>query len=184
MAGHAVTIRVRGRGPSMDGHTYFQNNAWWDHVLSQPKPRVVVIQDMDAPAGLGAFVGEIHAAILRALGCVGAVTNGAVRDLPRVEAAGFPLFAHNVAVAHAYAHVVDIGTEVEVGQLKIKPGDWLHGDVHGILSIPPEIAPALVATANRITAHEKELLALCALPDFTPQKLRQFLDLTAPHSQP
>ena len=171
MVGHAVTVRIRGNGPAMDGHTYLERTDWWAHILSQPAPRVVVIQDMDAPPGLGGFVGEVHAAILRSLGCVGAVTNGAVRDLPAVEAMGFPLFAHNAAVSHAYCHIVDVGVEVSVGGLKVNPGDWLHGDIHGVLSIPQEIAKELPETVESIRTRERKLIEMCADPELTAEKL-------------
>ena len=105
-----------------------------------PKPRVIVLQDADHEPGLGAFVGEIHATIGLALNCVGCVTNGAVRDLPAVEATGFQLFARHVSVSHAYAHITEFGEPVEIDGLKISSGDLLFGDLHGVLSIPLSIA--------------------------------------------
>ena len=89
---------------------------------------------------MGAFVGEIHAAIGIALHCVGCVTNGAVRDLPAVEAMGFQLYARHTSVSHAYAHIIEFGEPVEIDGLKISSGDLLHGDRHGVLTIPIAIA--------------------------------------------
>ena len=79
-------------------------------------------------------MGEIHATIGMALKCVGCVTNGAVRDFPAVEAMGFQMYAGNVSVSHAYAHIIEFGEPVEIGGLKISSGDLLHGDRHGILT--------------------------------------------------
>jgi len=98
MVGYAATARIRSAEPPMEGQSYYTRTDWWNHILTIPEPRVVVIEDMDDPAGVGAFIGEVHACILKALGCVGLVTNGAVRDLPSVEASGFQLFAGDVAV--------------------------------------------------------------------------------------
>src|SRR5262249_25509707 len=123
MIGYAVPCQIRCSSPPPIGHTYVDRTDWWNYVLTIPAPRVVVIQDVDTTPGLGSFVGEVHANILKALGCVGAVTNGAVRDLPAVEAAGFHLFAGNVAVSHAYVHIVQIGVPVEIAGLQIQPGD-------------------------------------------------------------
>jgi len=97
----------------MEGGGYiYDRTDWWKEILAVPAPRIVVIQDVDANPGLGAFVGEVHAHILQALGCVGVVTNGAVRDLNAIEGSGFQVFAGNVSVSHAYAHVFDFGGPV------------------------------------------------------------------------
>jgi regulator of RNase E activity RraA len=132
----------------------------------------VVIQDVDSRPGTGALLGEVHSSILLALGCVGAVTNGAVRDLPAIEATRFQLFAGSVAVSHAYAHIVEIGGEVELGGLKIKPGDLLHGDRHGILSVPKRLVAKIPSVAARLAEQERTLIALCNSRDFTLEKLR------------
>ena len=77
----------------MEGRNYYSRFDWWDHILTIPAPRIVVIEDVDKPCGLGAFVGEVHANILMALGCVALATNGAVRDISHLEASGFQMFA-------------------------------------------------------------------------------------------
>src|SRR5215831_5417572 len=86
MVGYAVTCRIRCSGPPPKGHSYLDRMDWWNHVQTVAEPRVVVIQDIDHNPGLGSFLGEVHISILKALKCVGAVTNGAVRDLAAVEA--------------------------------------------------------------------------------------------------
>src|ERR1700686_1916206 len=78
--GYAATVRIRTTEPPMEGRNYYKNTTWWSHVLSTPEPRILVVEDLDHPAGRGAFVGEVHAHILMALGCAGLVTNGTVRD--------------------------------------------------------------------------------------------------------
>ena len=116
--GYAATARIRTANPPMEGHGYsYERTDWWNHILSIPAPRIVVIEDVDEPAGLGAFVGEVNANILLALRCEGLVTNGAVRDLDEVRRSGFQMFAGNVSVSHAYAHIFDFGGPVKVGGL-------------------------------------------------------------------
>ena len=178
MLGHAVTAQIRCSGPPPDGHAYLDRTDWWNQVLSVPAPRVVVIQDIDKKPGSGAFLGEVHANILAALECVGAVTNGAVRDLPAVETMGFHFFAGNVVVSHSYVHMVSVGGPVEVGGLKVQPGDLIHGDCHGILSIPNEIAANIPTVAARIAEKERKLIGLCQAPDFSLEKLRRVVKET------
>jgi len=136
MVGYAATVRIRCSTPPPDAHPYIDRTDWWNSILAVPAPRIVVIEDLDREIGLGAFIGEVHAGILRALGCIGAVTTGSVRDIPAVQSAGFHLFAGSVSVSHAYVHIVDFGTAVEIGGLRVEPGDLLHGDLHGLLSVP------------------------------------------------
>ncbi len=114
----------------------------------------------------------MHVNILRALGCVGAVTNGAARDLPATERLGFPLFTGSISVSHAYVHIIEFGTPVEIGGLKIQSGDLLHGDLHGVQSIPTDIAGKIPPVAAEIIVREQELIALCQSKEFTVDKLR------------
>jgi len=175
MLGYVVTLRVRSANPPMKGGNYIDRTDWW-HVLEKyPAPHVVVIEDADRRPGIGAFVGEVHAAILQALGCVGVVTNGAVRDLSAVEPQAFHLFSGTVSPSHAYVHVVDAGIPVEVAGLHIKPGDLLLGDQHGIVRIPPQIATELPATVEHIRAREREILEFCQSPEFSREGLRELV---------
>ncbi len=174
MVGHAATARLRSAEPPITGH-YHDRTDWWNSILQLPAPRIVVLEDQDEPPGVGAFLGDMHAAILRALGCIGYVTNGAVRDLPGVRDVGLQLFAGNVAVSHAYAHIFDFGSKVKVGGLEVRPGDLLHGDRHGVLSIPKEIAAEIPAVADRLRKEEQTVIDFCRSNDFSVDKLRQVL---------
>ena len=170
-AGYAVTARIRSSSTPIAGRCYYDRPDWWTHVQSIPGPKVVAIQDIDHVPGLGALVGEIHANIFKALGCTALVTNGAVRDLPGIEASRLQVFAGNVSVSHSYAHVVDFGGPVEIGGLAINPGDLLHGDRHGVISIPFEIAADVPAEAARIVETERELIRYCRSAQFSADGL-------------
>jgi len=169
MVGYAVTARSRANSP---GEGSYSRHGWWDAVAAAPGPRVAVIQDLDEPP-VGAFWGEVQANIHRALGCVGAVTNGGVRDLREVEPLGFHYFAGSVMVSHAYVHMVDFGTPVTIGGLEIKPGDLIHADRHGVQVIPPEIAREIPGACEKIAAQERTIISLCQSPDFTLDALKR-----------
>ncbi len=172
MVGYAATARVRTSEPPMEGHSYYYRLDWLEQVLSVPAPRVLVLEDQDAHAGLGSFIGDVHANILVALGCIGVVTNGAVRNLPAVRALKFQMFAHNVSVSHAFAHIFDFGKPVEVGRMLVRPGDLIPGDRHGVQTIPFEIADKVPAAAQEMADQEGEIIRLCRSANFTLQKLR------------
>jgi 4-hydroxy-4-methyl-2-oxoglutarate aldolase len=171
MLGYAVTARIRASSAPMTGRCYYDRMDWWEYVVTIPEPRVIVLQDIDHQPGIGAFVGEIHAQIGLALHCVGCVTNGTVRDLPAVEKAGFHLFAGGVAVSHSYAHIVDFGEPVAIGGFKIHPGNLIHGDRHGVHTIPLEISPEIPRVAAHLRAEERDLIELCRDPGFTLENL-------------
>ncbi len=175
MVGYAVTLRVRSGNPPMEGGTYLDRSDWWDQLDLQPVPHIVVVEDVDDPPGAGAFVGEIHSAILKAMDCVGVVTNGAVRDLTAVERTGFQLFSGSVSVSHAYMHVIAVNVPVKVAGMSIEPGDLLHGDRHGIVRIPPRIAPKLPETIARLQLREREILQFCKSGEFSKAELRRLL---------
>jgi regulator of RNase E activity RraA len=172
MVGYAATVKVRGSAPPTADSLYPDRTDWWNYILSLPAPRVLVVHDIATRPGLGTLLGAVHVNILRALGCVGAVTNGSVRDIPAAEKLGFHLFAGNISVSHAYVHIVEVGGQVEIAGLKIQSGDLLHGDLHGVQSVPPAVVGRISSVAARIVAKEQELIALCQSPDFSVEKLR------------
>lgn len=175
IAGYAVTLRVHSSNPPMEGGAYNEDTTWWDALEAVPSPRIVVIEDADRRPGVGAFIGEIHAAILQVLGCIGVITNGAVRDLPSVGRSGFQLFSHAVSVSHAYMHVVEVNQPVEVASLNIQAGDLLHGDRHGIVRVPRLIAPDLPEVLQKVHTREQQILRLCRSPEFSKAALRKML---------
>jgi 4-hydroxy-4-methyl-2-oxoglutarate aldolase len=173
LTGYAATARMRSADPPMMGHGYYyERTDWWNHILSIPPPRVVVIEDVDHRPGLGAFIGEVNANILLALGCLGLVTNGSVRDVDQIGLTRFQMFAGGVSVSHAYAHIFDFGGAVELGGLKIRPGDLIHGDRHGVQTVPLEIADKIPAAAHEIVHRREHLIGLCRATDFSVEKLR------------
>ncbi len=169
MVGYAATAKIRAT-LKPDPDVAVNRRVMWEHILSMPEPRVVVIQDLDE-VPIGSFWGEVNANIHRALGCVGTVTNGGVRDLDEVEALGFHLFASHIHVSHAYVHVVEVGTPVEIGGMTVNPGDLLHGDKHGITDIPLDIADDVFQAAMDVEARERRIIDLCKSPDFSIDKL-------------
>lgn len=174
--GYAVTARVRTSSTPVKGPCYFHRLDWWSYVETIPKPRFIVLKDADHVPGVGALVGEIHATICASLGCTAIVTNGAIRDLPGVEASGLQVFAAHLAVSHAYAHVADFGEPVELAGLVVKPGDLLQGDRHGVLHIPKSIASQIPATAHEIRLAESEFIDFCKSRNISVDELSQRIE--------
>jgi 4-hydroxy-4-methyl-2-oxoglutarate aldolase len=175
MLGYAMTLKVRSTAPPSRGNSFLQNNNWWDALLALPAPRVVVLQDMDRLPGAGALIGDMHACILKTLDCVGVITNGAVRDIGRIEGLDFQMFSGSLSVSHAYSHIVHVGGSVQIGSLEISPGDLIHGDCHGLVRIPRELASRIPATASALRKKEEEIMTYCHSSEFSVEGLRDLL---------
>ena len=184
VVGYAVTGRIRTSAPPIANLCYYHRADWWEYVASFPSPKVIVIHDVDHIPGTGAFFGEIHARISKAMGCVSYVTNGTIRDVPALAAAQFQCFASGRSVSHSYAHIIDFGEPVEIGGLKVCPGDLVHGDCHGVHTIPLSIAEALPETVKCILDREAELISVCESPDFSLERLTTILNREIPSCQP
>lgn len=169
MVGYAATALIGARSPS--GTQRVGMPDVWRHIAEIPEPRILVIQDVDAPRPHGSYWGEVNANISKAQGVIGTITDGGVRDLDEVARLGFHFFASCVLVSHANVHVIDVGQPVEVGGLRVRPGDLLHADQHGVTSIPLEIAEKLPDAARRIEEGERKIIELCQAPGFSTEKL-------------
>lgn len=171
MLGYAVTARAITNRPPSKAPSSVPEPDYWRYIAAQPGPKIAVVQDIDSPPG-GAMWGEWNANVHQALGCVGTVTEGAVRDLDGVEKLGFHFFSTSVLPAHGYGAFIDYGGLVQVAGLAIRAGDLLAGDRHGVLLIPPEVPlPELVKVAEEIDRLESEIFACCQSSDFTIEAL-------------
>ncbi len=172
MVGYAATAKISAREPPQTPLP-----AWemWEALEKVPEPRVVVIEDLDHPRPIGSFWGEVNGSIFKGLGCVGVATNGGVRDLDEVRATGFHFFASCVLVSHAYVHLVEVGRPVAVGGLAVSPGDLLHGDQHGVTSIPAEIAREVPRAAAEVEVRERRIIDFARSPQCSADGLRRLL---------
>jgi len=158
MVGYAVTLVVE---PSNPDHPRQNPQAWpqfWRYVSEQPGPKILLLQDLDQPHAHGACVGEVNGTILRALGCVGAIVDGAVRDVAEMRAAGFKTLSRQLAPGHAHGHPVRWGCPVEICGQAIAPGQLVHADQHGFLAIPPEDEAGLFEATAFMDANECDTL--------------------------
>jgi 4-hydroxy-4-methyl-2-oxoglutarate aldolase len=162
IVGYAVTVVIE---PSNPEHPRSSPGAWpryWRYVSEQPGPKILVVQDLDRPHAFGACVGEVNSTVMRAIGCVGAIVDGAVRDLNEMRNAGFKALARQLAVGHAHGHPVRWGCPVTVFGQAIQPGQLIHADQHGFLAIPPEDEQKVLAATAFMDANECDTLIAAA----------------------
>jgi 4-hydroxy-4-methyl-2-oxoglutarate aldolase len=154
MVGFATTVVIEPGNPK---HSEISKDAWANYrkyVASLPGPKIVVVQDLNKPKIYGAFWGEVNSNIHKALGCVGTITDGGIRDTDEMNNAGFKALARGVCVGHAWSTPVSWNCEVEVFGRKVLPGQLIHADKHGFLVIPDEDLDKLLEAARFMDSNE------------------------------
>ena len=173
MCGYAKTATIRAARPS--DRTVPQNLetrlGYYEYIYRGQQPKIALIQDLDTKPGLGAFWGEVNTNIHKGLGCLGAVTNGSIRDLGD-SAKNFNLLGGKIGPSHAFVHIVDFGHQIEVHGMTISENDILHADCHGAVIIPPEVVKELPDAIAKIEQRERRIISAAKKEDFTFEKLK------------
>jgi len=154
MVGYAVTLVVEPSNPSHRETNPTCIGDYRRYVASVPGPKIVVIQDLDKPRVIGSFWGEVNANTHRALGCVGTITDGGVRDVDEMTNAGLKALARRMCVGHAWVVPVRWNCVVEVFGQRVEPGQLIHADKHGFLAVPKEDEPRLLEAARFMDTNE------------------------------
>jgi regulator of RNase E activity RraA len=154
-----VTFKAKDKVPLGEGSYMQKRLDYLDYVASAPQPAVMVMHDLDGPehAGFGAFWGEVQSNVHKALGALGVVTDGSIRDIPMI-AEGFQMLAAMIVPSHAYVHVVDFGMDVEVAGMATKSGDLIHADRHGAVVVPLDTIDDMKAAADKLAATEARII--------------------------
>ena len=161
IVGFAKTVTFKAKDAVPLGQAgYMQKRLdYLDYVADAPQPGIMIMEDLDGEhVGYGAFWGEVQSNIHKALGCLGVVTNGSIRDIPMI-APGFQMLAGSIVPSHAYVHVVDFGIDVNVHGMAVRNGDLVHADRHGAIVVPPDKIDAMQAALDGLNAREAKIIA-------------------------
>ncbi len=176
LCGRAVTAHVEtmtGMHPASE-ETFLE---LFRAVGAAPKPAVVVFQEIGGHMDYAANCGEVMATVFTRLGAVGLVTDCAVRDLAEVRVLGFQCFARGAVASHARFRIVRVGVPVQVGGMTVQPGDLLHGDENGLLTVPEAAWAGVLEAVARVRARERRLMDFVRSREFSLEKLKgRFLE--------
>ena len=174
IVGFARTAKISGLAPPTEPVEVIRARrlAYFRSMADGAAPTVSVIEDVDFPNCIAGWWGEVHVAVHRGLGMVGAVTNGVMRDLD-VHDEGFPVLAGSIGPSHGFVHVVEIGTPTNIFGLSIAEGELVHADRHGALVVPVEVIPELKASIETVIEAESIVLEPAREPDFNIEKLEE-----------
>jgi regulator of RNase E activity RraA len=154
-----VTFKAKDKVPLGEAGYMQKRLDYLDYVASAPQPGIMVMEDLDGQyVGYGAFWGEVQSNVHKALGALGVVTNGSIRDIPMI-APGFQMLAGSIVPSHAYVHVVDYRIDVTVAGMAVSSGDLIHADRHGAIVVPVDKIDAMKAAAEGLAAREAKIIA-------------------------
>jgi regulator of RNase E activity RraA len=179
MVGDAATVVIE---PGNAEHVQANPKAWSEYrryVASTPGPKIAVVQDLDKPVAFGSFWGEVNSNVHRALGCVGTIVDGAIRDVDEMCNAGFKAIARQFCVGHAHVVPVRWGCDVSVFGCPVKPGQLIHADKHGFLTIPEGDEAGLLEAARFMDSNECQTVIAAARSSQgkTTEDILQAIDL-------
>ena len=177
IVGFARTATIRSKTPfalSINQQEALRET-YYRHMDEDPGPRIAIIEDLDSPPGFGAWWGEVHTTVHQALGVLGVVTNGSIRDLDDC-ADNFQMLAGSIGPSHAHNHVVDVACDVTIFSMAVRPGEIVHADQHGAVIVPVDAVKKLPAAIELLLKKEGVLLQAARAPGFNIDKLLKALE--------
>jgi 4-hydroxy-4-methyl-2-oxoglutarate aldolase len=132
-----------------------------DALEAMPKPTILVLQQKFPPeiAGKVGLAGGNMVSAMKAIGCVGMISNGPSRDLDEVRPMGFQYMLTGVTAGHGAMAVQAINVPVSVGGMDVAPGEIIHMDENGAVKFP---AAKLAAVLRNVRALQEEEAARMA----------------------
>ena len=129
VCGNAVTVSVRSG-----------DNLMIHKALQMLQPGDVLVVDGGGDISRALF-GEIMMTVAKSRGAIGAVFDGAVRDVEAFEAHQFPCWARGVNMRGPFKDGPgSINTQISIGGMIVSPGDIILGDCDGIIALSPKVA--------------------------------------------
>ena len=126
-------------------------------LIDDLQPGEVVVLACKGPTDIIAPWGELLSTAARARGAAGCVTDGLVRDIARIRAMEFPVFHGGIGPldTKGRAEMIEKDTPVEIAGVRAEAGDWIMGDIDGVVVIPAARAETVFRAAlDKIAAED------------------------------
>jgi 4-hydroxy-4-methyl-2-oxoglutarate aldolase len=151
---HAMWPGARFAGPAFTVRCPVGDNLAVHAAVAQA-PRGSVLAVTVAGDVSRGYWGEVLATAAQAAGIVALVIDGTVRDLDRLAALEFPVFARGHSLPGASkSGPGEMGGSIALGDVTVRSGDWLVGDTDGIVAVNPEALDDVIAAAQAREAKE------------------------------
>jgi len=129
-----------------------------DAVDASPKPTILILQQKFPPEiqGKVGLAGGNMVSALRAIGCLGIISNGPSRDIDEVRPMEFQYMLSGITPGHGAQAVHAVNTPVSVAGMDVAPGELIHMDENGACKFPADQADAVLKNARLLRAEEEE----------------------------
>ncbi len=173
IVGFARTATMRAKDPAglAPNEARSLRNRYLDYVADGDVPKICVVQDVDERPGYGALFGEVNSTVHKALGCLGLVTDGSVRDIDQL-APDFQVLAGLVAPSHAFVHVAQWACEVNINGMVVQDGDLIHVDRHGAVVVPLTAVRGVLESLDLMVRREAVILEAARRPGATVNDIK------------
>ena len=154
LAGYAVTCVYGIPDPNYSGMTFMDVV---DALDASPKPTVLVLEQKFPPelAGKVGLAGGNMVSAMKALGCVGLISNGPSRDLDEIRPMNFQYMLSGVTAGHGAMGVQAVNVPVSVGGMDVAPGELIHMDENGAVKFPADRLEDVVKNARILQVEEE-----------------------------
>lgn len=155
VAGPAFTV-IRRTTPARDAYTYNMRLG----LVNSMTPGCILLSDVQGNKNCGQF-GEITATTMRAHGCAGAVIDGSTRDSALLVKMGFPTFCRFRSPVESLGRSLNVDYMIPIyvngvdGMLQVNPGDYVFGDMDGVVIVPKELTVKVLEVAEKAFEAEK-----------------------------
>ncbi len=140
-------------------------------MVKEMRRPCIEVRDRGTPFNV-ALYGELSATTAHAHGAVGALIDGATRDSARLVSIGFPVFSRGRNPVEAFGRYQMLKCQVPillsgetVETVRVDPGDFIFGDLDGVLVIPRQLTCQVLAECERIAGIEDSARAEFARGD-------------------
>ena len=144
-----------------------------DQICEITEPVVWVVKTVGSRPDHECVLGDGMAKTLAAAGCIGAVTDGGVRDVAGLLSIPFAAYCKGRTIHHCALNFGPTNQPVEVGGITIRTGDILHANDEGVIRIPPACLDQLPAMAIRMRSFEQDAHRFLRQADLSPRAKRQ-----------
>jgi len=151
VAGPVFTIRGRSMPPGERPDPRLRQMDMLDAIFPGA---VIVIEPGDETRA--AHWGELMSNTALQKGATGCVIHGGLRDSAQILELGFPVFRvfHSPLTAAVRWEISDFDVPVRIGGVDISPGDYILGDIDGVLVLPAAVVEKVIATAEEVCRKE------------------------------
>ena len=155
LAGYAVTAVYGPRDPDfgrLDGMDVY------DALDASPKPTIFCFQQKFPPklAGKIGLSGGNMTTAMKALGCLGAVSNGPSRDIDEIRPMKFQYLLSGISPGHGGQEVYAVNVPVHIAGMDVAPGEIVHMDENGAVKFPAQHLEQVVENLHKLREEEEE----------------------------